>query len=168
MSSFLCSPKHFNSVEQSINQLTYSSNNGFYFPYSIRNIYPKIYNKRDHSFDAIEAEVKTVMDTIRELSAVCVTLQYKHHYKGVLDTEIKEETEYLLNNRKEHDLLSPVALYKAICCISYQIEIEHLKELRELTQAEQNAIIFIKEMEDALCAHIVSKLPEYDTAKWSI
>ena len=52
--------------------------------------------------------------------------------------------------------------------MTYQIETKHLKELRQLTVQEENAIIFFEEIKHALAVDIISELPEYNNAKWSI
>lgn len=166
MSSFIPSSKHFNSIEKSVIYLT--QNNNFYFPYSFKNVFPILYDKRKYTQDAIDSVVVGIIDTLRELTSLCVSLQYKHHYEGTLDNEIQEQTQILIKEKKQFTQLNNIALYKALSCLSYQIETEHLSDLRKLTQDEENAMFFIKEMKAVLCENIVSSLPNYEAAKWEI
>lgn len=166
MSSFICSPKHFNSIEKSIIELTQS--NSFYFPYAFKDCLPELYSSKNFLDKDINAKVENLIDRLRELNALCVTLQYKHHYVGTLDAEIQAETVNLLTNKKERQNLPKIGLYKALQCVSYQIELEHLKELRELNEAEKLALLFLKEMINALAHDIINHLPEYENGKWEI
>lgn len=165
MSSFINSAEHFNSVENALAELTYKQ--GFYVPYSLKQIAPKFYAKQHYSFETVRDEIKGIIDTLKELQVVCVTLQYKHHYEGVLDKEIETQMN-LVKIKSNIEGLSLCGIVKALNCIDYQIEVEHLKELRELTNEEQNALTFVREMVNALNMHIVSDLPEYESAKYCI
>lgn len=164
MSSFICDPKHFNSIEKTVQYLALGSE--FHFPYALKNIYPELYNKST-GVDIQADKVSEIVDTLRSLNVLCVSLQYKHNFTGVLDAEIAEQME-IVQDKPEGVQLSTIGLYKAIQCVNYQIETEHLKELRELTEDEQNAMIFLKAMDNHLAYLIVMALPEYDTAKWEI
>lgn len=166
MSSFICSPKHFNSIEASVKNLAYGSQ--FYFPYSFKERFNALYEKRKSNFDNMDACVMNVVDELRRLNALCVSLQYKHHYEGRLDKEIEEQTNLLLNFKKESKILNKYELLAAMKCVSYQIEEEHLKELRNLTESEEDALFFLKEMINTLAMDIVTSLPEYEKAGWSI
>lgn len=165
MSSFICSPKTFNSLELSIKQLAYGSE--FSFPYSLNNSFPALYN-RSAAMDAKDAEISGVLDTMRELNVLCVSLQYKHHYEGKLDAEIKDQYNYLMTNKNSAKSLSKVAIFKNINCVIYQIETDHLKELRDLTAEENKALLFMKELSISLAIDIVCDLPEYDKAPYGI
>lgn len=169
MSSFICSPKHFNSVEWNLRNLLIYNTRDFYFPYELKAKYPILYN-RSGSVEMQENELQAVMDNLRELNAVCVTLQYKDHYIGSLDKEIQTQKDNLLNNRKaiKPAVLNTRGLYNALKCINYQIEIEHLKDLFGLNDAQRDAMSFLKEMINALAHHIVSQLPEEKGNNWSI
>lgn len=166
MSSFICSPKHFNSIEASIKNLAYGSQ--FYFPYSFKQKFNALYEKRKATFDNMDTCVNNVIDELRRLNALCVSLQYKHHYEGRLDKEIEEQTEILMNSKKEHKILNKYELLAAMKCVNYQIEEEHLKELRALTESEEDALFFMSEMINCLAMDIVTNLPEYEKAGWSI
>ncbi len=166
MSSFLNTPKHFNSIEFSIQNLFWGSN--FYCPYSFKAVFPELYDKKHYSTERIEKTVTGIVDTLRELSVLCVTLQYKHHYTGSLDNEIAGQKTMLLTDKNDKTSLSKVGLYKAINCAMYQIETDHLKELRALTPEEENCLFFFKELSKTLAEDIVNELKEYKDQKWSI
>jgi len=118
--------------------------------------------------DTIDECIESIVDTLRQLTAICVTLQYAHHYDGKLDEQIKAETDELMEHKKESRDLTKLGLLKAMQCINYQIEVEHLTELRQLTQAEQNALKFLRLMTDDITSDIVHNLPEYKTEKYSL
>jgi hypothetical protein len=166
MSSFICSPKHFSSVENSIKHLAYGNN--FQFPYSFKEKFPELYERKHYCLNQIEDCISEIMDTLRGLTAICVSLQYRKEYAGKLDDEIAEQTNYLIENKWDWTTLSSVELLKAIECLAYQIETNHLKELRNLTEQEENALFFLKEMKISLAFVIVHETPSYKSAKWSI
>ena len=166
MSSFIHNAKHFNSVEQAFKRL--AIDRSFYFPYSFKQCFPVLQRSHDHGFATINEEIKQIFDTIREISVLCVTLQYKDYYAGKLDAQIEVEKNDLMSNKKQFKGLNNIETLVALQSIDYQIEIEHLKDLRPLTDQESNALFFIKEMISKLALYIVSKLPETDKAQWSI
>jgi hypothetical protein len=166
MSSFICSPKHFNSLENAIISLT--DDNNFRFPYSFKETFPTLYDSRNFTSAQIKQTAGEIVDTLRSLNALCVTLKYKHHYAGTLDTEIESQTRTLMSNKKAFTHLNKIALFKSLRCVNYQIEIESLKELRDLTELETNAMFFMKEFCDALAYHIIGGLDAYDKAPWGI
>ena len=166
MSSFINTPEHFNSIERKLHFMAMTNN--FYVPYSLKTISPKFYDRQHYNTDDVLQEISEFMDTMRELNVICVTLQYRDHYQGILDKEIKEQTEIIKTKNTSTAELTEIGLYKAIQCMTYQIETKHLKELRQLTVQEENAIIFFEEIKHALAVDIISELPEYNNAKWSI
>lgn len=165
MSSFICSAKHFNSIEKKLHELIYDNN--FYVPYSLKNIVPKFYDRRQSSVKNVEKELTGIVDTLRELNVLCVSLQYKHHYEGTLDTQIQTELSKV-KSKTETKYLTTHGLYNALSCLNYQIEIEHLKKLRELTNGEKNALTFLRELKIALASDIVSKLPDDKSNTWEV
>ncbi len=166
MSSFIPSEKHFNSCEQAVKNLATGST--FYFPYSLKDSAPELVNKRLYSLDRIEGRISSIFDSLRQLTALCVTLQYRHCYEGKLNREIETQTEILMSQKKIYISLDKLALYKALNCIVYQIETRHLKDLRGLTTQEENALLFINEMIICLAKDVISNLPEYNDNSWSI
>ena len=113
-------------------------------------------------------EITAFVDTLRELNVLCVSLQYKHHYEGVLDKEIQEQKAELMENKKDATHLNDVDAFKSLQCLSYQIEIRHLKDLRELTVMEELAMALLEEMTNEIATHIVRKLPAYEKARWGL
>jgi hypothetical protein len=161
MSSYIPSAKHFNSCQAATVELLTDSD--FYFG-PIREICPGAYHR-----DAVsaKAEFKKMFDTLRRLTVLCVSLQYKNHYTGRLDSEIKEQTEVVFNSR-QFEPLNKYGLLKCLGCIQYQIEPHHLEDLRELTEDEKNALEFLEKMQQMLALHLVRNAPNYEKAPYSI
>lgn len=167
MSSFICNPSHFNSIEEKlINLITFK--NDFYLPYSLRNVLPKCKDRLYSSLTEMENEIKSVMDELRKLNVVCVSLQYKDHYQGVLDREIEEQTSLLMSDKTTKKDLSVHGLYNALRCLDYQIETEHLIDIFGMNEGQNNAMLFLNEIINELAAYIISNLPEDNTNTWSI
>jgi hypothetical protein len=162
MSSFICTPKHFNSV-------------GSYVAYTLPNNSSLKYGKAFKligwvygiNSDIIEQRVFEIFETLKELNVLCVSLQYKHHYEGVLDAQISSNIKALKVKTKV-EILNPVSCYKLVNCINYQIETRHLIELRGLTPEEETALKFLRLLADDLAHYITSDLLAYNEAKWSI
>jgi hypothetical protein len=159
MSSYIPSPKHFNSVQKALVDLF--TGHDFEGPYALREKLPRLFVT-----GTVEAEVEKVVDDLRKLNVLCVTLQYAHHYEGHVNEEIKEETSHLMDNKNNYKYLSVHGLYNALNCISYQIEVEHLTE--PLTGDEQNAMFFLAKMRESLAYHLVRKMPEDKTCRWEV
>ena len=166
MSSFICSPIHFNSAERKIfNMIRYEDR--FTTPYELKEILPKCYEHKHYSDESIEDELKTIFNTLRELQVVCVSLQYKHHYDNV-DNEISQNIKVLKGDTKTVKHLTPHGLYNALRCINYQIETEHIEELRPLTPEENNAMQFLYDMSNALAHFLVMSMETNEADKWAI
>jgi hypothetical protein len=149
MSSFLHTPRHFNSVEKALIELNKKSNNEF------------LYNVSDK-------EIKSVMDGIRELSVNSVFVQYRHHYNNI-DTEILNNLSNLMTNKTQVDNLTPIGLFKAINSILYQIELHTIKQNRDVRKVEQDSYNRLTDFKNELSEYIVSNLAEYrGTRTWSI
>ena len=118
MSSFICSAKHFNSIERALIKLTNGEGGG--------------------------KQIRVFMDTMRDLSVLCVTLQYARYYKGKLDEEIAAQREFV-KEKTEIQRLSLPQLVGAMKCMRYQIEIEYLTELRPLTELENRCMGFMND-----------------------
>lgn len=147
MSSFIHSAEMFNSVEHKILSAKTSD---------------KVWELREVS----KAQIQSMIEQIRSISVLCVCLQYKHHYEGVLDVEIEKEIKSVNSTKEFKRMNSLVDLIKAMNSINYQIEINHLKDLRNLTDLENDALELFDKIETAICKHIVSNLSEYDNSKW--
>ena len=163
MSSYICDPKHFNSIEKEIKNLSHDIN--FSIPYSLREICSSWYSKGEKS--KIQLEISNLIDTLRELNVICVCLQYKSHFEGVLDNDIKTQME-IVKSKTSTKHLTLHGLYNALQCLNYQIETEHLKDLFGLNEEQIKAMKFLKEFTICVGAEIISNLPEDRTNSWSI
>lgn len=151
MSSYICSPKHFNSIEYTlIERFKYNRNDYF-----------------DYNFSKDVQVVRDYVDSLREINVLCVILQYKHHYVGVLDEQIEAER-FFLKEKTSKKLLNDFQLLKALECLSYQIEINYLKELRGLTELEQSSLDFLSGIKNTVRRKIINNLSEYNNAEWEI
>lgn len=167
MSSFICSNKHFASIAEGIIRII--ETNSFHVSFHLKLIAPHVYNyKRTSDEQSAMKEINSFIETLMELQVLCVSLQYSHHYEGRLDQEISEQRKILHIPCKNPVSLSPVALYKSIQCALYQIETEHLEELRPLSQKEQDCLTFFQLFANNIAGYIVSRLPEYGIAPWGI
>lgn len=166
MSSYINSAKHFNSIEQKLHGLL---NRDFRGWHTLKDIAPNIYKHWTNNClgESDEKEITAIIDTLREIQVLCVTLQYKHHYEGKVDAQMEAER-VSVKTKTETVNLSLHGLYNALECVSYQIEIQHLKELRELTIEEENALKFVELITGAIAIQLVYELPDDKTCTWSL
>lgn len=166
MSSFINSAKHFNSIEQKLKRLLRRDFRGWH---SLKDVTPGIYTHWTNGVftESDEQEITEIINTLRDLSVLCVSLQYKHHYEGSLDAEIATQKK-AVRVGTDTALLSLHGLYNALNCVMYQIEIEHLQELRELTKEESKALEFVEKITSAIAMQIVDELPDDSTCTWSM
>ena len=136
--------------------------------YSLKNLYPILYDIRNNLHETTEKQITEIVNELRKLNVICVSLQYKHHFEGKLNEEIKEQEEIAFDRSEGYKELSLHGLYNALNCLSYQIELEHLEELTGKKEKEQKAYRFLQIMIDFLAHYLVRKLPEDKTNRWSI
>jgi hypothetical protein len=167
MSSNIESSKHFNSIESKLIDIfiTKTGSKLPSFPYALKKDFPWLYNGSD-AFNA-KREILNVIDDLRKINVLAVMLQYKHHYEGKLDEKIKSQTEILFADKTSKKDLSMVGLFKALDCLSYQIEQEHIEELRHLTIDEQKALNFLEVITNTI-SHNICRNIEDKTNNWSI
>lgn len=163
MSSFICDSKHFNSIEAAMHKI--ASENDFYPSRELGSICPAWYQSKPK--EEVEKEITAIIDTLRSLNVLCVSLQYKHHYEGKLDEEIKKQM-MLVKTKTRIKELTHHGLYNALGCLNYQIELQHLEGLRELTPEEKTAMKFMNLIRAEIAMHIVDKLPDDQSNRWSI
>lgn len=163
MSSFICSPKHFNSIEKSILELI-EHKNDFYFSSDIVEKYPKLENETSAES---KAQIIEIIDELRTLNVLCVVLQYKDHYHGI-NEEIQGHTKLLFFERTKYKHLTELGLFNALRCLNYQIEPEHLDDFIGLTEAQQNALYFLDYLTNKIAKRIVRSLPEDHTNTWEV
>lgn len=159
MSSYICDALHFNSCEQGLISLI----GRHYWPHEVKQLYPE-FLEDSHKDQA--RRIAAIFDAIRELSARCVTLQYRHHFDDS-DAEIRGQIE-ILKAKKRFKPLDVTGIYKALICLNYQIETHHLEALRPLTTAESQALTFLRVMIHDLAHEIATGTPEYKAAQWSL
>lgn len=170
MSSFICSSNHFNSVESKLCEIWenkfFRNQETLYFETSFTKAYAyELYQIADRE-RAINT-IKRYMNAIRELSVICVSLQYRHHHDGNLDEYITANIKEL-KTCKAKTKLSYIELYKAIQCILYQIETYHLTSIRALTEDEENALKFFKGLQTEVPQFLISTSKTYNECQWAI
>jgi hypothetical protein len=161
MSSHICSSRHFNSIEAA----------------ALRVIREERYNTYDlkavglYKYDLTPKDTINVLtgliSSLRDINVLCVSLQHKKHFEGKLDFVIEAGLVDVRHDKKMVTL-SDLGLLNALKCLDYQIELEHLTELRPLNQEETKALEFLSLFTNSLAVYICSKLPEDKTNKWSI
>jgi hypothetical protein len=168
MSAFICGNQHFNSIQDKLFSLIRWEDD-FHFPYLLRDKFPKLYASKHYLDEGVNEELSQVMDTLRNLNVVTVTLKYAAHYEGKLDAEIKEQKAILFEDKKTLTTLTVKGLYNALRCLSYQIETEHLDELGGMEEEERKAMLFLHTMEDTLAHYLVNNIPNesYDNT-WEV
>lgn len=152
MSSFIHTPKHFNSAEAALINI-YKRNN-----YAL----PEFY-----ALSPVETvnEIKKHFAELKKLNVLTVCLQYADEN---LNKDIEEQTEIIYQST-EIQPLNIYAVLMALKSIDYQIEIEHLTRLRQLTNEEADALKFLNDAINSLAIAIVTSLPEYDKASaWAL
>lgn len=166
MSSFICSKRHFMSIAESSVRLLREDE--FYLSKKLGDIVPELINRNLLKDKHLERGMNTLIATLMELQVLCVSLQYRHHCEGRLDEEIREQREILQEKCYNPLMLPPVGLYQAIQCALYQIETEHLVELRPLTMDEEKCLHFFEQFAIDIAKYIVRQSPEYRQQQWSI
>jgi DNA primase len=166
MSSFINSSKHFASVKKSIIALRYREKEIMEF--KIARLLPELSVFNNRNQEMAEEKINELIDTIIDIQVICVCLQYKHHYIGTLDKKINETQEHIKGNLETGEILSKIALFKAIQSILYQIELDYLTVLRPLSPKEEIALKFMDILKEALMYNIIRDIDEYDKAEWSI
>ena len=159
MSSYICSKKHYASIASNLKTVVKKSQ--FYFEYDLRKKFPMLEVKA--SQDKI---IDKFINTIERLNVETFMRQYYSDSENI-ENEIKEQLELLKENVKPI-FLTELGLYNALKCSNYQIEIEHIKYVRKLTQDEIDAMFFLTEIISNLAKYICNNLPEDPTNTWSI
>lgn len=149
MSSFICSAKHFNSIEKAITEYN-NLENGYAFHFN-----------GDY---ATTESLITMLNNLRFLNVVCVTFQYRH-IEPIVDAEIQSELKEI-GKPTQIKPLTLLGLFNALSCVDYQIETEHVSGLYdEIVNATMPTL---KAFISCLAEKIVRNLPEDKTCTWSI
>lgn len=165
MSSFINSAKHFSTIKKNLYRHLFNVEDKIYLPYSFADRFKKVYD-RSNFIEVRENAVKEQINNFAKLQALCVNLQYKHHSEN-LDLDIKESQKEVVKDI-EAKSIDKTALVKLLGCSIYQVETEHLKELRELTKEEEDALFFVKEIHKEIIEHIVYTSKEYNNSEYAI
>lgn len=146
MSSFQCTDKHFRTIEKGLIKRQSESH-----CYALREYHT----------------ASMITDLVKEwhkLNQVTVSIQYK------------EPIDNYALTAKKGDSLTDVQLLKALQCLYYQIEMEQFDQtykepknfVREATDFEKEIYKVLEEVIQYLSSKVISALPEYNDAKWSI
>lgn len=156
MSAFVCTQKHFKDVRTSLehNWSKYRDQSGIFN----RMIWP---NDIDHVYDTINKAVTYW----QRLQVETVGYKYAHGDTDKAAKEIADKLE-LTGEFEPGRKLDRVQLYKALQCISYQIETEHLP--RKLTSEEKLYLQLLETIINDLPADIVRDTEDYKEMAWSI
>ncbi len=146
--TFTPNPYHFNSVELAIIDSMHL----------VKKIEPEV---------TVEW-IRKLMDNMRKLTVLSVSLQHADELQGILDKTIKEETEYLMMNKLSSKKISAVEFYKAIDCILMQIELDPITDIRELFDEERECLTFLFKFKEVLTDLIIETIPGYDEIPWEI
>jgi hypothetical protein len=114
------------------------------------------------------AWVRKLMDNMRKLTVLSVSLQHADELQGILDRTIKEETEYLMMNKLSSEKISAVGFYKAIDCILMQIELDPIADIRDILDEERECLTFLIRFKRVLTDLIIETIPGYDEIPWEI
>lgn len=158
MSSFICSPKHYNSIGRKLLTLL---NDSEFNSYGLKKFGLYRYDVNQYE---LKTNISTFLSGLRELNVIAVMYQYAHQYNGNFDTEITKELAIIKQPTTTKDLTN-LGLYNALCCVSYQIEIERIKDKRE------DLIIyyqFLQDLINAVSRHICNYLEVDKSNRWSI
>jgi len=162
MSSFVCNAEHFNSIELAVEKLIKNTD---FHTYDLKqfNLY-----RYDIATETIKDTVNKLILSLRLLNVTCVGLQYKENCSEKDFNLFREEQIKEVIKPTKLLVLTPLGLLNALNCLDYQIELEHLTDIRVLTEEEQKAILFLTTFRNILALHICQNLPEDKTNKWSI
>ena len=171
MSAFICDPKHFTSIKDATFRKFRKSFNGDWKGLNTHDF--KKYLEPAATLPPFKLEdftknlIDKYIDVLIVLSVETVCLKYKHHLEEgqTVERDIKDQTR-AAKRRTEPAELSDTALFKAIQCMEYQIETEHLN--RPETTLEKEAQEFFKTLKIQLALIIAGTSADYEKAKWAI
>lgn len=173
MSSFIHSPKHFTSVQNSLR--THIIFRDLYsVPYSIQKRFPELDYMAKYKEEKTTEILNGIFNELLKLSIEAVNKQYAHH-EEYANADINQEYEILKADKVYRDRkgdylnLTAIELFKALQSIRYQIELDYIKAERLLTESEENAIYFLDEIIIYTALYCLTNQEEYRSANsWSI
>lgn len=161
MSSFINTKNHYGSIYKSLLKM-------YNAPDRCKIITSRLEKSLSSFGNDYYERVLSITKTIIELQVTCVTLQYKHRYPGEEANKIMYSLNDLSSFEDKGKSLEYPALIKAIQCMMYQIETEHLKAVRKMTKEEALALKFFRDLEVSLLSYCMDNTKEYGQAHWSI
>jgi len=159
MSSFICDPEHFASVQAGLIQLQESSS-------TCPKPYPRRWDENLFPHE-IAGKIRGYISTLQRLQCTCVCLQYKHH-EGNRPRDIVASVRYYQSKKHRAYRLSMAGIVQGLVCILYQIETEHLEAIRPLNDTEKAALEWAKDYKNALAMYILTQSSEWQKAQWCI
>lgn len=161
MSSFINNAKTFNSVEESFKDFFFKSgtNDHPFRPFGL--------NKWENNEAQNRERITELFNNVREVQSLSYHFQYEtpdgynvHKLKAEIDEQVK-----LTKLKTKIKKLKGAALFKNLCCISYQIEPEGIDlDFAEAFYPDTNIEEAVKFMETAESQ--VAKSVVYDSAAW--
>lgn len=144
MSVSVCSMKHFSSIENELHMRVHSNES------------KKLYTL--HTFKILtNDQIEDLVDTWYSLNLESYHMRYR---KDVTTDHQRERANF------KH--LMPIAFFKALKCLRYQIEKTTIEEFRNLTEREEIAFNVLNEIIQEVAEQIIKATEEYDKADWEI
>lgn len=162
MSSYVVNNTHINSIGKALEKIILN-NDQFYVPFTLKTVFPAIYNASTVAREDVEKEIKSIMFTLIELNVKCVASQYDNKDQNEIDLEIKE-MQASAKTYTPFKPLSTMGLHKALTCLDYQIEDDEIK----LTQKHKNALFFLRTIKNQVADYLVKSTPQWENADWEI
>lgn len=161
MSSFINTRNHFGSIYKSLLKLKNAPEKGRILTTRMREALSGFGYEYDYG-------VLRITIVIMQLQVECVTRQYQHHHSGNVEDSVISTMDSLMSFKDCGGPLEYPALIKAIQCMMYQIEPEHLKGVRKLSVKEAIALKFFRDLEHSLLVFCMDNTTEYQSANWCI
>jgi len=119
MSSFICSPNHFASIEEAFKKQ---------FKSPRFNTHPFKKFGLNKSPDQNEKRLSKTFAYLKELNALSYFTQYKLHQEKTISEETADYMTAIDNLKPQPIKLNTLELYNALSCLRYQIEEEEVSE----------------------------------------
>ncbi len=146
MSVSVCSDRHYNSVELALQSLVLQNSEAL--PYRFRKTY------------RMEHQVTALVDTLRDLNLIVYAVRY-HKQGEVYAPTARSWSEGSVK-------LNLPGLFQALDCVLYQLELEHLEGIRELTEAERDAFTWAGHIRTGIAVHLTRTMAEEQKTAWAL
>lgn len=168
MSSFICTPKHFNTIENEFSKYYFKTD-----PQTTLHPFDKFgLNSWSHSKGTDEKKIKEIFTDLRELNVLSYLCQYIHHENYEIGSdefkaEILQQTKYL-NTETEVKELTLLGFYRGLGCLQYQIEPENIDTDIETRLDIKTLLEFLHVALERIAHTICGNLPDDNTNNWLI